>query len=168
MIIQRNPRPLATERGSVTLELAVLAPMLLILLGLIVAAGRIELAGGSVETAAADAARQASIARTPAAAQAAAEGSARATLAAEGLSCSQLSVAVDTAGFAAPLGQPAAVSAHVSCTVTLADLLVPGMPGSHRMDATSTSPLDPYRGRALGFGNSEALFGLNSSVGGAG
>lgn len=136
------------DRGSVTLELAVLAPVLLIFLGLIVAGGRVQLAGGSVETAAADAARQASIARTPAAAEAAALASARATLAGEGLSCAALSVSVDVAGFAAPLGQPAQVRADVACTVSLSDVAVPGMPGSHRMSATATSPLDPYRGRA--------------------
>lgn len=147
MTTWRTGRCNAGERGSVTLELAVLAPVLLIFLGLIVAGGRVQLAGGSVETAAADAARQASIARTPAAAQAAALASARATLAAEGLSCSPLSVSVDTAGFAAPLGQPAAVRAEVACTVSLADLLVPGVPGSHRMTATATSVIDPYRGR---------------------
>lgn len=138
----------APDRGSVTLELAVLAPVLLVFLGLIVAGGRVQLAGGSVESAARDAARQASIARTPAAAQAAALASARATLADERLRCTQIAVSVDTAGFAAPLGQAAAVSAHVTCTVALADLLVPGLPGSHRMDATATSVIDPYRGRA--------------------
>lgn len=136
------------ERGSVTLELAVLAPILLTFLCLIVAGGRVALAGGSVQSAAADAARQASLARTPAGAQAAAVASARATLAAEGLACSSLSVSVDTAGFAAPLGQPVQIRAHVACVVTLADLLVPGMPGRHRMETTATSPLDPYRGRA--------------------
>lgn len=148
MTAVRASRGQGGERGSVTLELAVLAPVLLMFLGLIVAAGRIQLAGGSVEAAAADAARQASIARTPAAAQAAALASARATLAAEGLTCSPLLVSVDTTGFAAPLGKPAAVSAHVTCTVPLADLLVPGMPGSHRLSATGTSALDPFRGRS--------------------
>lgn len=144
----RCPNGDAAERGSVTLELAVLAPVLLVFLGFIVAGGRVQLAGGSVETAARDAAREASIARTPAAAQAAALTSARTTLAGEGLRCAQVSVTVDTSGFAAPLGQPAAVSARVACTVALADLLVPGLPGSHHMTATATSVLDPYRGRA--------------------
>lgn len=136
------------ERGSATLELAVLAPVLLIFVALILAGGRIQLAGGSVETAARDAARQASIARTPAAAQAAAVSSARATLKNEGLSCSGLSVSVNTAGFAALLGQPAHVEADVACTVPLADISVPGLPGTYRMRATATSPLDANRGRS--------------------
>lgn len=138
----------AGQRGSATLELAVLAPVLLILLALIVAGGRIQLAGGSVETAARDAARQASIARTPAAARAAAVSSARATLNSEGLSCSGLSVSVDTAGFATPLGQRAHIEADVACTVPLADISVPGLPGTYRMRAMATSPLDANRGRS--------------------
>jgi hypothetical protein len=38
----------------------------------------------------------------------------------------------------------------VTCTVSLSDLLVPGIPGSRRLTARFTSPLDPYRSRAGG------------------
>jgi Flp pilus assembly protein TadG len=54
------------EAGSATVELALLAPGLLLLAGLIVLGGRVVLAGGSVEQVAAAAARQASLARDPA------------------------------------------------------------------------------------------------------
>jgi hypothetical protein len=142
-------RPLSDEsdRGSSTLELAVLAPVLLVVIALLVAAGRVQLAGGSVESAARDAARQASIARTPQAAQTAALAAARTTLSHDGLDCQPLTVTVDTAGFATPIGHPAAVHARVSCTVALGDIALPGLPGSHLMHATASSPIDPYRSR---------------------
>ncbi|HEY2078823.1 MAG TPA: TadE/TadG family type IV pilus assembly protein, partial [Streptosporangiaceae bacterium] len=66
----------APDDGNAALELVILAPVLLALLGLAIAAGRISIAQGSVNAAARDAARQASISLTPAAAQAAGEASA--------------------------------------------------------------------------------------------
>ena len=55
---------------------------------------------------------------------------------------------MDTTGFSVPVGEPAQVSATVTCAVRLSDLTaVPGMPGSRALTATFTSPLDPYRAR---------------------
>lgn len=141
------PRPATQERGSVTLELAILGPALLVLLGLVVAAGRVVVAGGAIEAAARDAARQASLARDPAAAAANARAAALDTLAAQDLRCAAVTVRVDTAGFAAPVGAPAEVTARVACAVTLADLAVPGLPGTRTLRAEFASPLDRYRER---------------------
>jgi Flp pilus assembly protein TadG len=135
------------EDGSAAIELAVLGPGLLLILALIVAAGRVETAGGAVESAAHAAARAASLARTQPAAQSAARGAAAATLAEAHLSCSRLAVRVDTAGLSAPLGRPAQVRAAVTCRVGLSDLLVPGLPGSVTESGTFASAVDPYRGR---------------------
>jgi Flp pilus assembly protein TadG len=134
------------DDGNAALELVILAPVLLCLLGLVIAAGRTSIAQGSVAAAARDAARQASIALTPGAAEAAARSSALAALNQEGLDCAPV-VTVDVAGFGVPVGEPATVSATVSCQVPLSDLIVPGMPGSKTLTATFSSPLDPYRGR---------------------
>ena len=134
------------DRGSAALELVVLAPVLLALLALVIAAGRTSVAQGSVDAAARDAARQASIALTPAEAQAAGQASARAALRRDGLDCSPI-VSIDTSQFAIAPGQPAAVTAVVSCTVPLANLALPGLPGSARLTATFASPLDLYRSR---------------------
>ncbi len=139
------PAP-ASDRGSAALELVILAPVLLALLGLVIAAGRTSVAQGSVDAAARDAARQASIALTPAAAQAAGQASARAALRQDGLDCAPV-VAVNTSQFAIAPGQPATVTASVSCTVPLANLALPGLPGSARLQARFTSPLDIYRSR---------------------
>ena len=140
------PRSAGRDDGNAALELVVLAPVLLFLLGLVVAAGRTSIAQGSVDAAARDAARQASISLTPGAAQAAALSSARSALSQDGLDCNPV-VTVNTAQFSVPVGEPATVTATVSCQVPLSDLLVPGLPGSRTLHFTFTSPLDPFRER---------------------
>ena len=140
------PRSAGRDEGNAALELVVLAPVLLFLLGLVVAAGRTSIAQGSVDAAARDAARQASISLTPGAAQAAALSSAKAALSRDGLDCNPV-VTINTAQFNVPVGEPAAVTATVSCQVPLSDLLVPGLPGSRTLRFTFTSPLDPFRER---------------------
>jgi len=137
----------SSDRGSATVELVILAPTLLLFLLLAIYAGRVAMARQSVHAAAADAARSASIARTQAAAAANARAVADATLAAEGLRCVDTQVDLDTAAFMAPIGTPGTVAATVTCTVDLTDLTLPGVPGSRRLTATVTSPLDTYRER---------------------
>jgi len=133
----------------VTVEAALLAPGLLLLIGLIILGGRISVAGGSVEDAAAAAARQASLARTGEQARRAALDTAEVSLAADHLQCSRTTVTVDTAGFAVPVGHPAQVRVEVACQVRLSDLGMPGLlPGSRRLEAVALSPLDPYRARS--------------------
>jgi TadE-like protein len=135
------------EAGNAALELVVLAPVLLFLLGLVIAAGRTSIAQGSVDAAARDAARQASISLTPDAAQAAALSSASAALSQDGLDCvPRVYLRMDDFT-PADVGEPGSVTATVICQVPLSDLLVPGLPGSHTLKAVFTSPLDPYRER---------------------
>jgi len=136
------------ERGSVTLELVVWAPGLLLIIGLLLVAGRLSGANGAVEQAAVDAARTASLARVPATALSLATGTARQTLAAQGLACTGLTVTIDTSGFARPPGEPATVSATVTCPVRLSDLSLPGVPGTREVRHTSISALDTFRERS--------------------
>jgi Flp pilus assembly protein TadG len=135
------------EEGAASLEVVVLAPVLVLLLGLLVLAGRVALARTSVEQAADEAARSASIARTAAGARRAAEDGAMRALSEQSLRCSRVDVAVDVRGFAVPVGQPARVTATVTCVVALADLALPGFPGSRTVTVTAVSPLDTYRER---------------------
>lgn len=135
------------ERGSATLELAVLAPALLLLLGLVVLAGRVQVAAGAVEHAAMSAAREASLARSADGARATASSAAARELDGQDIRCATSNVTVDTAGFGAPLGQSATVSATLSCTVSFADLGIPGLPGSRTLASTATSPIDRFRAR---------------------
>ena len=133
------------ERGSVSLELAILAPALLLLLGVLVLAGRVETSSAAVEQAARAAARDASLARTPDAARATATASVQRELAAS--HCATTQISVDTTGFAAPVGTDAAISVDVVCTVSMAALAIPGMPGTRTIPGHATSPLDRYRSR---------------------
>lgn len=135
------------DQGSVTLELTVLTPAVLLLLSLVVVAGRLSVAHQEVDHAAQSAARAASLGRDPVSATAQATSTARRELDSGDLHCVTVRVTVDPAGFAIPVGLPAQVTATVTCTVTLSALAVPGMPGSRPVTATATSPLDTYRSR---------------------
>ena len=138
----------ASEQGSFAIEAAILVPSLLLFLLLVIAAGRVETAGGVVDAAARDAARSASLTRTTDAAVQAAQDTAATTLDQEGVSCRDQQVAnVDTSDFAPGLGQTGEVTVTVSCTVSLGDLSVPGLPGSITMTSTFTSVVDAYRAR---------------------
>jgi Flp pilus assembly protein TadG len=146
--------PARDDRGNAPLELVLIAPIILILIGLIIAAGRTSIAQGAVDAAARAAARQASIAPTEGVAEQAARSSAMAALRSDGLACARPDVFLPGLGvaFGTRPGQPAQVHARVVCVVRLSDLVVPGVPGSITLTATFTSPLDPFRSRDLGNG----------------
>lgn len=134
------------ERGSTSIEAAIVIPTVMIFILLMVAAGRVALAQSQVVTAAEAGARAASIERSSGQARSSAAQVAAATLDSGGVSCSP-NVSTSTGGFAVPVGQPASVTTTVTCTVALGDLAVPGLPGSRTFTSTATSPLDTYRGR---------------------
>jgi Flp pilus assembly protein TadG len=136
------------ERGSTTLELVAWAPGLLLLIGLLTMAGRVNSANAAVEQAAADAARTASSARSATGARDSARASAHTTLAAQGLQCTTTTVTLDTSGFGTRPGLSATVTATVTCPVRLADLAVPGLPGTRTVSHTATSSLDTFRERS--------------------
>jgi Flp pilus assembly protein TadG len=132
--------------GNAVVEAAILAPVFIVFLAALLVGARIRSAGAAVAQAAADAARQASISRTPAEARRSATASALSTLREKGLHCTP-TVSLDLSGFARPAGQEAAVAARISCTVRLSDLAAPGMPGTRTVTMTRRSALDPYRGK---------------------
>jgi hypothetical protein len=59
-----------------------------------------------------------------------------------------LTVIVDISGFAVPVGQPAAVTATVTCRADFSDIALPGMPGGATLSASFVSPLDQFCQRA--------------------
>jgi Flp pilus assembly protein TadG len=138
----------ASQRGSATIEMAVLAPAMLAMLGLVIVAGRVSAAGSAVEQAAAAAAREASLARDARSAQVRASRVAAASLADQGIVCASQTSELDLAEFGVPVGSPASVTVRVSCAVPLADVVVPGMPGSRVLTASMTSPIDSFRSRS--------------------
>ena len=136
-----------SQRGSVTVELALVVPALVLVLGLLVAGGRIWFARTSVTEAAQTAARSASLARTAAAATVAGRDAGQASLSTAGLRCSATTVQVTTAAFAVPVGTPATVRAEVRCTVPLDDVVLPGLAGSLLLTGHGAAALDTYRSR---------------------
>ena len=137
----------ARETGSVSVELALLAPAVLLLLGFAVVAGRTQIAQNAVQEAARAAAREASLARDATTAATLAAAQAERTLGAQNLRCERTTVDVDIAGFQGPLGQPGDVTVSITCVVGMADLLAPGLPGSVTVEASFISPVDAYRER---------------------
>ncbi|WP_234322536.1 TadE/TadG family type IV pilus assembly protein [Streptomyces sp. NRRL S-350] len=133
------------DRGSIAVEFLMWVPAVIVFLAIAFVAGRIVMAGSAVDSSAAAAAREASIARSPGEAQANARAAAEVALSDQKLKCSSTSVNVDTSGFGAPLGAYGAVTVRVSCTVQLDDL---GFSlGSKKVQSSFTSVIDRYRQR---------------------
>ncbi|MEU8951618.1 TadE family protein [Streptomyces sp. NPDC048489] len=138
------------DEGSAAIEAAIVLPALIMFLCLAIAGGRIVTSGSKIDSAAEDAAREASIHRTAGAAQRAAHAAAAETLTDQGIRCSSTSVSVDTGGLSVPVGQVGTVTVTVTCTVPLSDLLLPGVPGAQTLTSTATSVADQYRQRVDG------------------
>jgi Flp pilus assembly protein TadG len=135
------------DRGSVTVELTLVVPALVLVLGLLVAGGRLWFARATVVEAAHSAARAASLARSAPAAGADGREAGRASLSTAGLACADASVQVETVAFAVPVGTPATVRSSIACTVPLGDVVLPGLPGSIRLTGEGAAALDTYRSR---------------------
>ena len=130
------------ERGSVAVEVAVVAPALVALLMLVAFAGRVAQTEGDVRRAASAAARAASLRQHPGDAERAAADTAAANLATSGVGCADLETVVDTSRFTA--GGTVAVT--VNCSASLADVSLLGVPGQRRFSARSVEVVDRYRG----------------------
>ncbi|WP_154793236.1 TadE/TadG family type IV pilus assembly protein [Occultella kanbiaonis] len=139
---------LGRDRGSMTVESAILAVAFVLLLGTVIGVGRVGLARNTIDQVAHDAARIASIARTGQQASLDAHTAAEASITDQGLACSPMSVQVDTGGFASPAGTPAQLDVVVTCAVPLADLLLPFAPGTLTLTATASRAIDTYRERS--------------------
>lgn len=133
------------ERGSIAVELVILVPAVMMLLGLLIAGGRVWVARSELTDVAQDAARAASLAGNAGQARSYADrvvGQSRATS-----GCVGVSVQVDGSGFARPVGSPATVRTRVSCQVSVSELGLPGAPGSITVEGRGSSALDSYRER---------------------
>ncbi|MFF1741850.1 TadE/TadG family type IV pilus assembly protein [Streptomyces mirabilis] len=161
----RWTRRLRSDEGSAAIEAAIVLPSLIMFLCLAIAGGRLVTSGAKIDSAAEDAAREASIHRTAAAAQSAAQTAAAESLNDQGITCASTSVSINTGGLNVPVGQVGTVTVTVTCTVNLSDLLLPGVPGARTLTSTATSVVDQYRQRALGFANSEVPWSTNRSMG---
>jgi len=140
--MKRSSLDRRSERGSVSVEVAVIAPAFVFLMLLVVFAGKVSEADGNVERAAAEGARAASLRQHPGNAATDARSTVEANLATAGVSCSTLEAIVDTSDFE-PGGT---VTVTVECTASMADVPLLGVPGTRTFTATATEVIDTYRG----------------------
>ena len=129
------------ERGSSSVELVILIPVLLLFLLAYFGLGRLTHARALVTDAAAQAARAATLDYLePGQATAAAQQAAAAALAEAGLACGSETVNVDTADDR-PGGS---ITVQLTCHVSLAQAVQAGFPGSVTLTGSFTSPIDVY------------------------
>ncbi len=131
-----------SDRGSASVEMVAIAPVLLLLLLFVVTVGRLATAEGEVESAARDAARASAAARSTPVAERLGTEAALATLADRGVECVGLTVEIDTNGFRAD----GLVRATVRCVVDLESVTELGLPGSRTLTGSFAAPVDRYRG----------------------
>ncbi|GGU39716.1 TadE/TadG family type IV pilus assembly protein [Lentzea flava] len=130
------------DRGSVAAEVTLVAPvliMLLVFVGVVVHRGvdaRLR-----INDAAHQAARAASIERTSASANSAAQTAATAALSSAGVTCRALQVETVSGG----LSPGGTITVAVSCTVDFGDALILGVPGRKRLSSTASQPVDTWR-----------------------
>jgi Flp pilus assembly protein TadG len=126
--------------GSMTVELVVLTPVIVVFLLVALAFGRYALAKEELVGGARAAADAVAIAGSALQAQQAGSAAAMPVLQSDH-SCKNPTVSVASSSFA-PGGQ---VRVSVSCQVAFSDLLIPGFPGSVIVQAVQVATIDPYR-----------------------
>lgn len=124
-----------------TVELVILVPVIAVVLLFVVALGRYAYSGQLVEQAARAAVWAAADAATPAQAAEAAQSAGQSALSSAGVSCQNLQVVTDTGDFVAG----GTVGVTVTCTASLADLTLSGVPGSKSVSASASAPLEKFR-----------------------
>jgi Flp pilus assembly protein TadG len=125
------------ERGSISIELAILAPIVGLLLVAVVAVGRVQNARADVEGAARSAARDLSIARDPQAAIDRVRSSTADMVRVGSPGCRQFT-------FDAQISE-SSVSVNVVCVADLDDASILPLPGSINLTGSATEVIDVYR-----------------------
>lgn len=136
--MSRQPRD---ERGVTAVEFVLVTPVLVIALLFTVGVARISHARHQIESAAADAARAASLERNTSIAAQRGHEMAAESIGRRGLSCSDLQVNVDVSGYE-PGG---VVRATVTCRTRLSDVALAGFPGGRTFTASASVPIETFR-----------------------
>lgn len=129
------------DRGSLTVELVVVTPVLFAIALTVIVFGRISEAHQQVIEASRAAAEAAAVEPTAASAQSGASDIAVIAGYSSSHTCVHAAVSTNVAHFY-PGGY---VSVTVTCQVSLSDVGLPGMPGTTTVSSTSIAPIDPYR-----------------------
>jgi Flp pilus assembly protein TadG len=136
------------QRGMAAgLELAILVPAFMIMLGLIVAGGRIWFVRTAIVEASYSGARAASLERSAAEARTAGRQATIDQLAMKDVRCTDREIRLDVSGFDAPIGSQASVTNEVRCRISFGDVVLPGIGGSLRLAGWSRAAIDSYRER---------------------
>ena len=125
------------DRGSISVETAILVPALIAAMALVVVVGRVGNGKLDLDAAAQSAARTISIARSPTQAVADAERAARATLRVGSPTCREWTFE------ARPTSTE--VTVEISCVVDLSAASMLPVPGSRTMSTSATEVIDRYR-----------------------
>ena len=126
-----------TERGSMAVEVVLLAPVMMAFMMLVVAGGRYVAVRGDIEAASRDAVRAASLERNEAAAYATAVDTANAALQDVGR--------CQNAALGGNFASGGTITVTLSCEVSYDGLGLIGLPGSKTVTVTSAAPIDQYR-----------------------
>lgn len=129
------------ERGSMSIEMVILAPVLVACILAIAAGARYVDARGQTSSAAFAAARAASLTSDQEAAVAAGRQAATRSLADRGQACARLWVTIDAGEFH-PGGS---LRATVTCVADLSDLTGFGLPGTKSFTSTAVVPIEEHR-----------------------
>lgn len=129
------------EKGITAVEFVLITPVLIIALLFTVGVARLAHARHQVESAAADAARAASLERNTSVAAERGRAIAAMSIGRRGLSCSDLQVNVDVSAYE-PGG---VVRATVTCRAQLSDVAMAGFPGGRTFTATAAVPIETFR-----------------------
>jgi Flp pilus assembly protein TadG len=130
------------ERGTMALELAILAPIMLMLFMFLLACGRYYQTSSLLENAAREGARAASQSRSAGDAQARLNDAVDRAAGQAVESCKSSASGTITTGFSA--GET--LSVEVSCTINYRDLGLLGLSGDTTITRRFSSSVDPYRG----------------------
>lgn len=145
-------RPRGRERGVTTIEAAVIAPVLMVLLLFIVFLGRVATTQQNVQRAARDAARAGSMALTRDDAAVAIDTTLTASLGATRDRC-QL-VPLDLTAIGQDSGQAGdwdlgTIQVRLTCTIPTSDLGLLGITATKTFTAVATEPVDEWRSRPV-------------------
>ena len=127
------------ERGSMSVEVVLMVPILVMFTLLVLAGGRYVAVRADIDAAARDAARAASFERSESAARAAAYDAAVASDVNDSFS------SCEVAGINGSFQAGGVIDVTVRCRVSNTGLGLIGLNGSRDFEATSSAPIDEYR-----------------------
>ena len=130
------------ERGMAVVEFVLLFPLFILVLELIVVGGRVAATHADVQSAAREAARQASISAGPSSATGVLGPTVDASLKSKGVSCQTRTVRFASGTNFVPGG---AVEVEVTCIVSLSDIDLLKAPGAVTVTRTAVEPIEKYR-----------------------